>query len=386
MSIDGPTIASVDTRNSLWHLGGLLRIRARHTDTNGALAIIEEIAHRGYRTPPRIHSREDQMVYVIDGELSYQRGEMKGSAGPGGVIFLPRGIVHHFEVVSESARFLLILTPGGFESFFTQVSGPALADRVPSEADGDAADPQTMAAVASQFGVTIVSRPAPSNEEAANTAARILTEAGPVSVRVEAYHRLALLFSTKTTLPIEAVRILISSFSGDRRPEPRAAMLLGIATEHIAHEESDHRYTEMRRDLVGALPEYVRCMRLATAERSHLAAFYYLLAHFPEQGSHILKEIGRPEPHDRDDHARLVRCLYQPDFAAPETLSQIGRVWPSPAAWDLSGVELEADAQWRAAAGLTPAIAQSLWEAETIALLAFMGAKADAGFEDGQDA
>ncbi len=45
--------------------------------------------------------------------------------------------------------------------------------------------------------------------------------------------------------------------------------------------------------------------------------------------------------------------------------------------WHLSAAELEADARWRAAAGLSPAAARALWEAETTALLAFMGAKAE---------
>jgi hypothetical protein len=51
-----------------------------------------------------------------------------------------------------------------------------------------------------------------------------------------------------------------------------------------------------------------------------LTALYYLLAHFPAQAGLILRELSRRPGPDRDDHARLIRCLYQPDFTAPETL------------------------------------------------------------------
>jgi len=157
MSMAESGAATPDTSHgALWHLGGLLRIRAYGAETNGALAIVEEHARSGYRTPTHVHTREDETLYVIDGELSYRRGDEAGIAGPGDVVFLPRHSAHHFEVVSEYAHFLNIVSPAGFENFFAQVSGPALADRVPTEADSAHADSQTMAAAASRLGVTIL--------------------------------------------------------------------------------------------------------------------------------------------------------------------------------------------------------------------------------------
>ena len=141
---------------ALWHLGGLLRIRAHGADTNGTLAIVEEHARLGYHTPAHVHTREDETLFIIDGEVSYRRGDEAGTAGPGEVVFLPRQVAHRFEVVSGQARFLLLVAPAGFENFFSQFSGPALADRIPEESERAAAGPRLMVAAASRLGVTIL--------------------------------------------------------------------------------------------------------------------------------------------------------------------------------------------------------------------------------------
>jgi hypothetical protein len=53
-------------------------------------------------------------------------GEFSWSAGPGTFAFLPRDIPHAFEVVGDTpARFLLMVTPGGFEDFVARLSEPA---------------------------------------------------------------------------------------------------------------------------------------------------------------------------------------------------------------------------------------------------------------------
>ncbi len=391
MSIAEHGATTPDTsRGALWHLGGLLRIRAYGAATHGALAIVEEHARLGYRTPAHVHSREDETLYVIDGELSYRRGDEAGSAGPDDVVFLPRHVAHRFEVVSEHAHFLVIVTPAGFESFFPQVSGPALAERVPTGADSAPTDKQTMTAVASRLGVTILNQREPSGRRLAgpaDAAARALAQAGSPTARTEAYHRLAGLLTTSATIPDDTrqvIRTLNSLLtSGARRFEPRAAILLGITAERLsAAPDVSNAWQDLTddawQDLTDAVPAYVDHAQRTTSASPSLAALYYLLAHFPAQAGPILRELKRrPEPADPDDHARLVRCLHEPDFTARETLALIGRVWPSPAAWHLSAAEREADARWRAAAGLSPAAARALWEAETTALLAFMGAKAE---------
>lgn len=161
MSVPGPAAAPDTGHGPLWHLGGLMRIRADGAATGGSLAVVEERARLGYRTPAHMHTREDEALYIVDGEVSYQRGDEAGRAGPGEVVFLPRHVAHRFEVVSGHAHFLLIVTPAGFEKFFAQVSTIALADRVPSAAESAAVDAQLLIAAASRLGVTILNQPEP---------------------------------------------------------------------------------------------------------------------------------------------------------------------------------------------------------------------------------
>jgi hypothetical protein len=58
-----------------------------------------------------------------------------------------------------------MITPAGFEEFFAQVSGPALADRIPAAAESPAVDAQLMAVAAARVGVTILNQPEPTDQE-----------------------------------------------------------------------------------------------------------------------------------------------------------------------------------------------------------------------------
>jgi hypothetical protein len=51
----------------LWHLGGLIRIRADGAATDGTLAVVEERARPGYGTPAHVHTREDETQHQRPG-------------------------------------------------------------------------------------------------------------------------------------------------------------------------------------------------------------------------------------------------------------------------------------------------------------------------------
>ena len=48
---------------------------------------------------------------------------MKASAGE--FIMLPRNIPHHFDLITETAKALMLITPAGFEIFFKEFGRPA---------------------------------------------------------------------------------------------------------------------------------------------------------------------------------------------------------------------------------------------------------------------
>ena len=58
------------------------------------------------------------MYYVVEGEHIYQCGDEEFQVGPGGVVFLPRGVPHaHRRVLPQAGRLIFMTSPGGLEGF-----------------------------------------------------------------------------------------------------------------------------------------------------------------------------------------------------------------------------------------------------------------------------
>lgn len=73
--------------------------------------------------PPHIHEDADEAVYVLEGtiEMGVEDAVMTGSAGS--VMLAPRGSVHSLSNGgTEAARFIVVLTPPGFEGFWREIA------------------------------------------------------------------------------------------------------------------------------------------------------------------------------------------------------------------------------------------------------------------------
>lgn len=67
------------------------------------------------------HTHEDETWYVIEGELAIEFGDQKYTAAPGTVVHAPRDIPHSFKVTKVPARYLIIYSPAGIESYFAEM-------------------------------------------------------------------------------------------------------------------------------------------------------------------------------------------------------------------------------------------------------------------------
>lgn len=130
VSPDGYTLTE-DEGEALWFSGGLLTYKATGAQTHGLLALAEVRAPQGTGSPRHRHHREDEAWYVLDGELEFSLADATLGAGPGTFVFGPRGIDHRFQVVSSTARFLILVTPAGFEHFTRTCGDPATARTMP---------------------------------------------------------------------------------------------------------------------------------------------------------------------------------------------------------------------------------------------------------------
>lgn len=96
-------------------------VRASGASTDGALSVVEEIDPLD--TPLHMHSNEDEFWYVLEGEHFFQIGDEEVRAGPGDVVFGPRGVPHsQRRAVPRTGRFLEVYSPGGFDGFFRELA------------------------------------------------------------------------------------------------------------------------------------------------------------------------------------------------------------------------------------------------------------------------
>jgi mannose-6-phosphate isomerase-like protein (cupin superfamily) len=76
-----------------WWLGSLAVIKADSADTGGQFALVEVSENAG-ETPLHVHHREDETFLVMEGVIDFEVGGENLTAGPGAVVFAPRGIPH----------------------------------------------------------------------------------------------------------------------------------------------------------------------------------------------------------------------------------------------------------------------------------------------------
>jgi quercetin dioxygenase-like cupin family protein len=149
------TTSNVSPRQNtfLWQ-GSLMEIKARAEDTGGALGVLEgQFFEEGYGPPLHVHSREDEAMYVLEGQIRFRVGDDEFVAAPGTWVWQPRGVPHTFRVESEGGRALVIFTPGGFERMFEEGGVPAGES---AEARHQEYDLEAAAALAKRYGFEVV--------------------------------------------------------------------------------------------------------------------------------------------------------------------------------------------------------------------------------------
>ncbi len=106
-------------------MGGLgARFLIDGATAGGGFALVEHpIAPRTLAAPLHRHSNEDEYSYVLEGRMGAQLGDETVEAGPGDLVFKPRGQWHAFwNPGDEPARVLEIISPGGFERYFEEIA------------------------------------------------------------------------------------------------------------------------------------------------------------------------------------------------------------------------------------------------------------------------
>ena len=92
-------------------------------DTGERFSLVEHpMPPRALAAPLHRHNREDEYSFVIEGRMGALLGDEVLEAGPGDLVYKPRGQWHTFwNAGDEPCRILELISPAGFERFFDEL-------------------------------------------------------------------------------------------------------------------------------------------------------------------------------------------------------------------------------------------------------------------------
>ena len=113
-----------------WFGLNLTRVRVSSADSQGGFALIE-MSGRRYDSPLHVHHHESETHYVLEGVLRVHIPGRSVELHAGDAFCTPRGVPQMYQVVSDTARWLLVMAPGGFDGLVATMSEPAERDEIP---------------------------------------------------------------------------------------------------------------------------------------------------------------------------------------------------------------------------------------------------------------
>jgi quercetin dioxygenase-like cupin family protein len=143
------------TGEALWFAGAHQTVKHRGEWSDGQFSLVEIAVPRGRATP--LHrDPSDETFYILEGEVCFHVDGEECTAKAGDTVSLKRGVPHAFMAISETARFLLLNTPGTHDSYFRDGGEPA------TDMDFAAApppDPERIGAANQKHGVEMLGPP-----------------------------------------------------------------------------------------------------------------------------------------------------------------------------------------------------------------------------------
>jgi mannose-6-phosphate isomerase-like protein (cupin superfamily) len=133
-------------------------------DAGERFSLVEHpMSPRALAAPVHRHTREDEYSFVLEGRMGALLGDDVVEAGPGDLVFKPRGQWHTFwNAGDEPCRILEIISPAGFERFFQELSdlGGAMAAAPEAVAElseryGLEMQPETIPGLLERFGLQL---------------------------------------------------------------------------------------------------------------------------------------------------------------------------------------------------------------------------------------
>jgi len=127
-------------------------VKVSAEDSDGTLAFFHLVAPPLSGPPRHVHTREDELFYVLEGELVFELDGDRHTVHAGDTVYLRRGVVHAYQNFTTSdARLLIATTPGVFSDFFVELSAATPLGALPA--------PDRLDAIGKKYGITTLGPP-----------------------------------------------------------------------------------------------------------------------------------------------------------------------------------------------------------------------------------
>ena len=150
------SVTAINASEETIGIGGLsIRFLLTGRDTNDSVSVFEFTVPAGQKIPAPAHRNDayEEVLYGIEGVLTWTIDGKAYEVGPGQAVCIPRGAVHRFENLgSVNARQLVVITPAIMGPAYFRETRELLMDAAKSKTPPDAA---RMADIFRRNGMTI---------------------------------------------------------------------------------------------------------------------------------------------------------------------------------------------------------------------------------------
>ncbi|MGQ4516484.1 cupin domain-containing protein [Streptomyces sp. DW26H14] len=144
-------IVRADRVRSVWAWGGRWSPLVSSDDSGGGYSVLEQTMPEQAGPPPHVHEHNDEVFYILDGEVRLQIGDETAVGTAGDLVRIPRGVPHGFAVKSRTARFLNLYVPGALDVVISMLGTPATGDGLPPEGSQQPPDAERIAALGTRL-------------------------------------------------------------------------------------------------------------------------------------------------------------------------------------------------------------------------------------------
>lgn len=119
-----PIVVAPTEGRKITVLGQEITVKLTSKETGGDYYMFEAVIAPGGQVPIHTHSREDETLEVLEGELELFLGDTGLRACTGSTAFFPRSVAHGFRNPTQKpTRLRFVVSPGlNFETFFEELS------------------------------------------------------------------------------------------------------------------------------------------------------------------------------------------------------------------------------------------------------------------------